>query len=88
MNLQEIYLDGNQLSGMHSAARSGVKTWKLCMTPGTIPVQLLRMKTQGKTVSLPRGLMLPEDIGDVGYDITILNLSNMGLIGKCAYPDP
>jgi hypothetical protein len=45
------------------------------------------MKTQGKIVSLPHGLMLPEDIVDVDDDITILDLSNMGLIGKCVYPD-
>jgi hypothetical protein len=46
------------------------------------------MQTQGKTVSLPHGLMLPEDIGDVGDDITRLDLSDMGLIGKCRISRP
>jgi hypothetical protein len=56
------------------------------MTSGTIPVQLLRMKLQGKDVSLPPGLMLPENIGDLGDDITRLNLGKMGLIGKRVCP--
>jgi hypothetical protein len=43
------------------------------------------MKAQSKNVAFPHGLMLPEDIGDVGDDITRLVLS--GLIGKCVYPD-
>jgi hypothetical protein len=51
------------------------------MTPGTIPVQLLRMKAQGKTVSLPHGLMLPENIRDVGYDLTHLKLQKNQLSG-------
>jgi hypothetical protein len=40
------------------------------------------MKAQGKTVGLPNGLMLPDNIGDLGDDVTNLNLSSMGLIGK------
>jgi hypothetical protein len=39
------------------------------------------MKIHGGTVLLPAGLRLPENIGDVG-DITELNLSDMGLVGK------
>jgi hypothetical protein len=31
--------------------------------------------------------MLPKNIGDIGEDITSLDLSIMGLIGKCVYPD-
>jgi hypothetical protein len=44
------------------------------------------MKAQGKTVSLPQGLMLPENIGDLGDDITRLDLSKMGLVGKYIHP--
>jgi hypothetical protein len=61
---------------------------ELCMTSGTIPLQLLRMKVQGKNVLLPTGLMLPENIGDVGDGIARLDLSDMGLIGECAHTIP
>jgi hypothetical protein len=57
------------------------------MTLGPIPVLWLRMKMQGKTVSLPCGLWLPGNIEDVGDDITSLDLSTMRLKGKCVYPD-
>jgi hypothetical protein len=40
------------------------------------------MKAQGKTVRLPNGLTLPDNIGDLGEDVTNLDLSGMGLIGK------
>jgi hypothetical protein len=39
------------------------------------------MKAQRKTVSLPNGLTLPDNIGDLGEDITKLDLSGIGLIG-------
>jgi hypothetical protein len=45
------------------------------------------MKMYGKTVRLPLGLTLPDDIGDLGEDITRLDLSGMGLIGKGVDPD-
>jgi hypothetical protein len=51
------------------------------MTSGVIPVHLLRMKAQGKTVRLQKRLTLPDNIGDLGEDVTNLNLSGMGLIG-------
>jgi hypothetical protein len=51
------------------------------MTPGVIPVHLLRMKAQGKTVTLQNGLTLPDDIGDLSEDVTNLDLSGLGLIG-------
>jgi hypothetical protein len=51
------------------------------MTSGAIPAHFLRMKAQGKNVILPKGLMLPDDIGDLGEDFTNLDLSGMGLIG-------
>jgi hypothetical protein len=90
-NLQYLDLSGNRLSGTYPAyvqcCALSEKTWKLCITLGTIPVKLLRMKTQSKTVSIPRGLMLPENIGDVGDGITSLDLSDMGLKGKCVCPD-
>jgi hypothetical protein len=56
------------------------------MASGAIPVQLLRMKLQGKDVFLPQGLVLPENIGDLGDDITRLDLGNMGLVGKRVCP--
>jgi hypothetical protein len=39
------------------------------------------MKAQGKTVKLQHGLKLPVNIGDLGEDVTRLNLSGMGLNG-------
>jgi hypothetical protein len=51
------------------------------MTSGAIPLHLLRMKAQGKTVSLPKRLTLPDNIGDLGEGVTVLDLSGMGLIG-------
>jgi hypothetical protein len=51
------------------------------MISGAIPVHLLRMKAQGKIVVLPNGLTLPDNIGDLGEDITKLELSGIGLIG-------
>jgi hypothetical protein len=54
---------------------------KFCMTSGAIPVHLLRMKAQDETVRLPNGLMLPDDIRDLGKYVTSLDLSGMGLIG-------
>jgi hypothetical protein len=39
------------------------------------------MKAQGKTVRLPNGLTLPDNIGNLGEDVTRLNVSGMGLIG-------
>jgi hypothetical protein len=41
------------------------------------------MKIHGGTVLLPAGLMLPENIGDVGHDVSHLDLSDMGLVGTC-----
>jgi hypothetical protein len=39
------------------------------------------MKAQGKTVTLPNGLALPDNIGDLSEDVTTLDLSRIGLIG-------
>jgi hypothetical protein len=39
------------------------------------------MEAQSKTVRLPNRLTLPDNIGDLGKDVTRLVLSNMGLIG-------
>jgi hypothetical protein len=38
-------------------------------TSGPVPVQLLRMKAQGKAVLIPSGLTLPNNIGNLGVDI-------------------
>jgi hypothetical protein len=39
------------------------------------------MSAQGTIVRLPNGLTLPDNIGDLGEDVTRLDLSGMGLIG-------
>jgi hypothetical protein len=39
------------------------------------------MKAHGKTVKLPNGLTLPDNIGDLEEDVTDLDLTGMGLIG-------
>jgi hypothetical protein len=89
-NLQELHLSENQLSGTYPTCfqicAPSKKNMEIVYNV-TIPVKLLRMKTQGTTVLLSRGLMLPENIRDICEDITSLDLSNMGLIGKCVYRD-
>jgi hypothetical protein len=39
------------------------------------------MKAQGEIVLLPKRLTLPDNIGDLGEDVTFLDLSDVGLIG-------
>jgi hypothetical protein len=80
-NLRELCLYDNHLSGTYQYYTLNKKEWKLCMALGTIPMQL------GKAVSFPSGLMLPENIGDDGDNITELSLTLNRLIGKCVYPD-
>jgi hypothetical protein len=83
LNLLELDLQDNKLSGVYPdhAYTFGIH-FELCTTVGTIPVELLRMKAKGKSVRLPARLILPENIEDLGEDITRLDLSNMGLAGK------
>jgi hypothetical protein len=46
---------------------------KIIMTSGAIPIQLLRMKAQGTTVSLAKGLAFPDNIGHLGKGVTRLD---------------
>ena len=53
---------------------------------GEIPLELIRMKAKGCEVKLfgnKPGFMLPSNIGELGDDITKLNLEACSLQGSC-----
>ena len=54
------------------------------MRAGELPLRLIRMKAKGCTVSLSGnkpGFTLPSNIGELGDDITVLDLSGCSLGG-------
>ena len=54
------------------------------MRAGELPLELIRMKAKGCTVYLDRnepGFTLPSNIGELGDDITKLDLSGCSLHG-------
>jgi Leucine-rich repeat (LRR) protein len=84
-NLTDLRLQDNQLQGAYGVdpvLHLTPLTSKDCMISGAIPVHLLRMNAQDKNVTLPKRLTLPDNIGNLGEDVTKLDLSNMGLIGR------
>ena len=56
-------------------------TW--CACTGELPLEIIRMKAKGVTVKLAgnTGFTLPSNIGELGDDITQLDLSNCSLTG-------
>ena len=58
------------------------------MRAGELPLELIRMKAKGCTVTLGGnwpgpGFTLPSNIGELGDNITKLNLSDCSLGGAC-----
>ena len=55
----------------------------VCMCTGELPIEIIRMKAKGVEVDLSRnaGFTLPSNIGELGGDITKLDLSNCSLTG-------
>ena len=54
---------------------------------GELPLELIRMKAKGCTVTLHSndpGFTLPSNIGELGDDITVLDLRCCSLQGACA----
>ena len=54
------------------------------MRAGELPLELIRMKAKGCEVALSRndpGFTLPSNIGELGDDITTLDLRNCSLRG-------
>ena len=58
---------------------------RLCT--GELPLELIRMKAKGSRYSIGlggnKGFTLPSNIGELGDDITELDLSNCSLEGPC-----
>ena len=60
------------------------------MRAGELPLELIRMKAKGCHVNLRHndpGFTLPSNIGELGDDITELDLSGCSLRGVCVEPD-
>ena len=54
------------------------------MRAGELPLELIRMKVKGCKMSLDHndpGFTLPSNIGELGGDVTTLDLSNCSLRG-------
>ena len=85
-NLQRLNLMGNQLSGACVEPDIHKKRIekRIAMRAGELPLELIRMKAKGCTVILGRnepGFTLPSNIGELGDDITQLDLSGCSLHG-------
>ena len=76
-------LDGTHLS-IRSERLNGSLTCNLvCACTGELPLEIIRMKAKGVQVdlSLNAGFTLPSNIGELGGDITKLDLSECSLTG-------
>ena len=83
LDLHGMSLDGKRLS-IRSERLNGSLTCNLvCACTGELPLEIIRMKAKGVQVDLSRnaGFTLPSNIGELGGDITKLDLSNCSLIG-------
>ena len=61
---------------------------RIAMRTGELPLELIRMKAKGCTVELSEnepGFTLPSNIGELGDDITELDLSYCSLHGHGAF---
>ena len=59
---------------------------RIAMRAGELPLELIRMKAKGCDVILrdnEPGFTLPSNIGELGDDITELDLSKCSLQGSC-----
>ena len=76
-------LDG-KLRSIRSERLNGSSTCNLvCACTGELPLEIIRMKAKGVQVYLSRnaGFTLPSNIGELGGDITKLDLSDCSLTG-------
>ena len=83
LNMSNMGLDGKPLS-IRSERPNGSLTCNLvCACTGELPIEIIRMKAKGVEVSLSRnaGFTLPSNIGELGGDITKLDLSSCSLTG-------
>ena len=86
-SVTEIDLSNHNLRGklsIRSERLNGSLTCNLgCTCTGELPLEIIRMKAKGVEVYLSRnaGFTLPSNIGELGGDITKLDLSNCSLTG-------
>ena len=86
-SVTKIDLSDHNLRGelsIRSERLNGSLTCNLvCACTGELPLEIIRMKAKGVEVSLYEnaGFTLPSNIGELGGDITKLNLSNCSLTG-------
>ena len=85
-NLQKLDLRVNKLSGACVEPDIHKKRIekRIAARAGELPLELIRMKAKGCYVSLSDnepGFTLPSNIGELGDDITELDLSNCSLQG-------
>ena len=83
LGLARMGLEGRSL-GTRSERLNGSLTCNLvCACPGELPLEIIRMKTKGVQVYLSgnAGFKLPSNIGELGGDITKLDLSDCSLTG-------
>ena len=91
MNLAQLWLNGNQLTGERSAPVLSTSYFLgVCADlrfgcSGEIPVVLLRWKFVEKRIVLLQnnaGLTLPPNIGELGDSVTMIDLSYHNLRGE------
>ena len=88
MNLEEFVVFDNKIEGqlsIRSERLNGSLTCNLvCTCTGELPLEIIRMKAKGVKVDLygnSLGFTLPMNIGELGGDITKLDLSSCSLAG-------
>ena len=88
-NLTDLQLQYNKLEGellvLPVIRRSHTNKLMHRSCTGELPLELIRMKAKGCTMELSgnKGFTLPSNIGELGDDITELNLWNCSLQGLC-----
>ena len=83
LNLASMGLDGKSLSTRSERFNGSLKISTWCARTGELPLEIIRMKAKGVDVRLKNnaGFTLPANIGELGDDITKLDLSNCSLTG-------
>jgi hypothetical protein len=92
-NLKELKmaycgLDGKLLSIRSERFHGSLKLSTWCARTGELPLEIIRMKAKGVDVRLNdnAGFTLPSNIGELGDDITKLDLSDCSLTGPLSTP--
>ena len=83
LDLASMGLDGKPLSTRSERFNGSLKISTWCARTGELPLEIIRMKAKGVDVRLKNnaGFTLPANIGELGDDITKLDLSNCSLTG-------